>query len=265
MTLLDKLFGVRCRLCGERGATRLGPVPVTHAGEFHVKEFTLLHCCHCDVVYLDPLPTSADLKLLYEDSEQFTDAHYTDPIQVEKILDYYSTALRNLKLLPGARVRLLEVGAGLAWVSRASKAVSPDTMTLAQDVSGECAKHCPWVDRYFVGTLDALPERGPYQLISLTHVIEHLADPVAMLRSLADLLTPDGKIFITAPFRPAEWNPAHGAAPWMNYSYLHVPAHISYFSRRWFEQSERLTGLKVIHWDSTHEDGQAFELVLGKI
>jgi hypothetical protein len=216
------------------------------------------------VVYLDPLPTSNDMKLLYQDSLQFSDAHYTDPAQIEKILDYYGTAIRNRGLLPASEGRVLEVGAGLAWVSRACKAMDPRVRTIAQDVSGECARSCPWVDEYFVGMLDELPEHGPYQLISLTHVIEHLADPIAMLRALAKLLAAGGQIFITAPFRPSGWKPANGIAPWRSYSYLHVPAHITYFSRNWFENHIGVPQLRVANWDDSHENGQAFELVLRK-
>lgn len=266
MRPLDMLLGRKhrkCRLCGKHGASEIGPVAPTHGGKFHTDAFTLQHCSRCGVVYLDPLPTPADLKLLYEESEQFTDAHYTDPVQVDRILDYYAGALRNLHLLPADGGRVLEVGAGRAWVSRASKTANPAVETVAQDVSAECAQACPWVDRYFVGPIDALPDAGTFELISLTHVIEHLADPAAMLRRLGALLAPGGRLFITAPFRPSKWKPADGIAPWRTYSYLHVPAHITYFSQAWFRQRAPEWGLRVVAWDDTHEDGQAFELVLG--
>lgn len=263
MLLFDKLLGDPCRLCGKRRVTKIGPVAPTHPGEFQTRNFSLRHCVGCEVVYLDPLPTDADLRLLYVESAQFTDAHYTDAAQIEKILEYYASEVRAHDLLPpGGRV--LEIGAGLAWVSRACKSLDPTALTVAQDVSAECARICPWVDRYFVGELDALPERAPYDLISLTHVIEHLADPASMLDGIARLLAPGGKAFITAPFRPTGWNVSQGIAPWLEYSYLHVPAHITYFSRRWFEREASSRSLAILHWDATHEDGQAFALVLGK-
>ena len=265
MQLLDVILGTSCRLCGTRRVSTLGPVSTTHPAAFETTNFQLRHCRGCDVVYLDPLPTPGDLKLLYEDSVQFADSHYTDPQQVEKILDYYSTAVRNHELLPGSDGRLLEIGAGLAWVSRACKALRPEVTTVAQDVSGECAGHCTWVDQYFVGALDLMPARGPYDLISLTHVIEHLADPRAMLSSIASLLAPAGKAFITAPFRPVGWTPNKGVTPWFSYSYLHVPAHLTYFSRDWFARMVPQLELEIVHWDAGHEDGQAFELVLRRI
>jgi hypothetical protein len=36
------------------------------------------------------------------------------------------------------------------------------------------------------------------------------------------------------------------------------------FSRVWFEREVPRNHLKVVHWDASHEDGQAFELVLQK-
>ncbi|HEX3894712.1 MAG TPA: class I SAM-dependent methyltransferase [Rudaea sp.] len=264
MTLLDSLFGTRCRLCGKRAASTIGSVAPTHPGNFQTKQYTLQHCRKCDVVYLHPLPNASDLKLLYEDSVQFSSDHYTDPEQVRKILDYYGTELASLQLLRDEPCRVLEIGAGLAWVSRAAKGQNPNAHTVAQDVSGECAQACPWVDTYFVGTLDALPDRAPYDLISLTHVIEHLADPAAILKDIAALLARGGNVFMTAPFRPPGWTASTDIAAWRDYSYLHVPAHITYFSERWFEQQAHALGLEIAHWNAAHEDGQAFAVVLHK-
>jgi len=94
-------------------------------------------------------------------------------------------------------------------------------------------------------------------------VIEHLVDPQAMLLKLAPRLSPDGRMLITAPYRPSGWQPTQGLAPWLAYSYLHVPAHVSYLSRRWFELTAARAGLELLHWDASSEDGQAFEVVLG--
>ena len=261
MDVLAALFGARCRHCGRPGAESLGPVAPTQAGTFS-QAFRLLQCRRCDVVYLDPLPTPADLKAMYEDAAQFTDAHYTDAERVSAILDYYGSALTRLGLVPARGERVLEVGAGLAWVARACKAIDAGIVTVAQDVSSEGAVICPWVDDYFVGPLDNLAQRGPFRLVSLTHVIEHLTDPLAILRQLATLLSADGRIFVTAPFRPMGWKPKNGFRGWKDYSYLHVPAHITYFSRRWFDRFAPTCGLEVANWDASHEDGQAFELVL---
>jgi len=262
--MLDMLFGPTCRACGRR-SHRLNPLGVatpTHPGPFHTQRFELVHCARCDVVYLDPPPSPEDLRVLYEESEQFSDAHYTEPERVAQILAYYGEAVRNLDLLPQPGERVLEVGAGLAWVARACKDMQPDVVTVAQDVSAECAQACTWVDHYHVGALDTLPRDAAFKLASMTHVIEHLVDPAAMLGEIASRLVPGGKLFVTAPYRPSGWRPGQGLDAWTSYSYLHVPAHVTYFSKKWFDQVAPRHGLRVVHWDASHEDGQAFELVL---
>jgi len=70
--------------------------------------------------------------------------------------------------------------------------------------------------------------------------------------------------FITAPFWPTGWESVKGIEPWRAYPYLHVPAHITYFSRRWFEQYPNIPGLRMMNWDNSHENGPAFELVLAR-
>lgn len=252
-----------CRACREDSHIRVvGSVGPTHPGPFHTSDFELVHCSACDCVYLDPAPNSEDLCVLYEESVQFADDHYTSPEQVTRILEYYESAIRYLKLLPGPGARVLEIGAGYAWVSRASKNADATCTTVAQDVSAECASRCEWVDHYHVGRLEDMPPGELFDLASMTHVVEHLVDPRAMLETVASRLKTGGKLFVTAPYRPKGWKPGKGIDAWKSYSYLHVPAHVTYFSRKWFDRVARRHGLRVIHWDARHEDGQAFELVL---
>src|ERR1700687_4627604 len=109
------------------------------------------------------------------------------------------------------KLSVLEIGAGPAWISRAAKAVHTDASTTAQDVSSEMAEKCPWVDRYLVTSADApeIDQRGPYNVISLTHVFEHVPDPVGMLRRLKGVS--NGFIFIIAPSPPRCWGGTHSA------------------------------------------------------
>lgn len=252
-----------CPICHAVAATReVGEVAPTHPGPFEVDAYRLVECAACESVRLDPIPSPEDLRTLYQRSVQFADAHYTDPAQVARMLDYYGSCLDHLGLMPGDGEAMLEVGAGWAWVARAVRERSATVRTWAQDVTDECAARCPWVDHYVVGTLDAVPRDAAFKLISLTHVIEHLPDPAAVVADLAGRLAPGGRIFITAPHRPEGWRRGGGIEAWRGWSYLHVPAHIAYLSRSWFEQVARRHALTLARWDPSHENGQAFEAVL---
>jgi SAM-dependent methyltransferase len=252
---------VSCRACGSGARpTVVGEVAPTHPGPFHRDSFRLLHCADCDVVYLDPAPVPDDLRTLYEVGTQFDDAVYTDPSRVSEILAYLESAARRHDLLP-AGGRLLEVGAGLAWMSRVAKKLERNVTTCAQDVTTEARDACPWVDHFHIGPLSTLGA-GSFDTVSMTHVIEHVVEPRSVLADVSSRLTRGGKIFVTAPYRPKGWQPDQGLVPWLEYSYLHIPAHIHYFSERWFQMEAPRHGLKVTHWESFHDDHQAFELLL---
>ena len=253
-----------CRYCLRADAAHwdIGEVGTTHAGPFERSQYRLLQCTHCDVVYLEPRPTAADLDRLYLQSDQFSAPTYSDPANADRLVAYYGRRLERLGLLPVPGSTTLEVGAGPAWVSRAIKGRVQAVETWAQDPSAECAEACPWVDRYEVGPIEVIDATPGFTLISLTHVIEHVLDPNAFLGELAGRLLPGGSIFLTAPFRPAGWRRGGGIAPWRDYSYLHVPAHIAYLSRPWLVRAATRAGLQLVHWEQAHDGHQAFEAVL---
>ncbi len=255
-----------CPICKcPSDAKAVGSVPWTHHGPFHTPDFSLLQCHVCDVVYLDPMPTVQDLTTLYQGTAQFEGGHYEGEERVGLVLEYLTNCLKHRKLLPKAGEKMLEVGAGLAWMARACKSLDPSIVTIAQDVTPEASSRCQWVDQYLVAAVEALPDLGLFSLISLTHVIEHLNDPAAMLMLLSTKLAPGGKIFITAPYRPTGWKTTDGIQAWLDYSYLHVPAHTAYLSQTFFTQKASLMGLALVSFDASHENGQAFEVILERV
>lgn len=255
-----------CPFSGAHGNSLqyLGPVPITQVGDFSCDNFSLVYCEKSAVVYLSPLPQEEDFEAMYS-AGQFDSEEYVDPQRIELMMQYYGNCINHhFNLEQTGPFRLFEVGAGMAWVSRALKGIRPESITRAQDISPECKDACEWVDDYFVGPVEKFCDqnRERFHAISLTHVIEHLPDPVSTLKILAGTLEPGGLIFVTAPGRPKGWLPEQGLGPWLNYSYLHVPAHITYFSETSLQMAANMAGLKLTFWDGSHDDGQAFEAIL---
>lgn len=250
--------------CAEPGVS-LGDLPATMAVPLSRRHYTLARCGCGRLLYLSPAPTADDLRAMYVDANQFGD-EYTDPARARSIVGYMSEALARIaasREWPSARpLRVLEVGAGLAWMCRAAKLRNERSTTVAQDVSPEAASRCAWVDEYVHGEIDdaRLDRHAPYDVVSLTHVIEHLVDPVTALRRCTALLARDGVVFVTAPFRPRGWNDdAPDLAAWRAYSYNHVPAHIQYFSEGSMQRLADALGVTLAHWSDRHDGGQAFE------
>jgi len=248
--------------CAQPG-TSYGTLENTVGYVFSRKGYDLARCGGCQLIYLSPAPTEADLRALYVENGQFGD-EYTDPKRVEAILEYIGHCFDRLAKArgwkTGAGVRVLEVGAGLAWMCRAAKLRGAQHRTVAQDVSPEAVDACPWVDKYVQGNVSdaAIDPYGPFQLISMTHVIEHLVDPRAVLAECRARLAGDGVIFITAPHRPREWRQGDMDA-WRKYSYNHVPAHIQYFSEGSMRRLAEAVGCELAYWSHDHEGGEAFE------
>ena len=255
-----------CPFSGASGNSlqSLGSVAVTQPGSFSSDEFRLVYCRKADVVYLDPIPIEQDFETMYS-MGQFGSSEYVDPERVDLMMEYYSGCInRHFKLCQFDQFRLLEVGAGMAWVSKALKSIKPESLTQGQDISPECVDVCEWVDHYFLGTVEEFSRQSQvrFQAISLTHVIEHLPDPVGTLKVLATMLDRDGVMLVTAPWRPKGWSPDQGLELWLDYSYLHVPAHITYFSETSLQMAARQAGLSLAFWDASMDDHQAFEAVL---
>ena len=257
-------FLSRCRFCesGESLHQTLGEVPLTFSGPLAQRGYRLAQCGNCEVIYLDPEPPAGDLDRLYVGSTQFSDTDYMRGARAERTARGYARRLHYLDLLPETIQTVLELGAGPAWICRAAKEQRSNVMTIAQDISDECVSHCPWVDRYLVGDLSQLEPNGSIQLAAMTHVIEHLPRPADFLCQLAAYMAPGGKVYITAPHRPALWRPDQGIAPWLDYSYLHVPAHISYLSEKWMRLTVAKAGFRLVRWDSSLDGYQVFEAIL---
>lgn len=255
-----------CPVCGNSHGRTIGQLKNTFLLALSKGEWDFVQCKHCDLLYISPAPSAADLRIIYVDSGQFDDPAYTDPARVALIIDYMNGSFRGVVERSGHRadepVAVLEVGAGLAWMCRAAKAVNPDNVTVAQDISPEAVDKCPWVDFYVLGEIldTRIDQRAPYDVISLTHVIEHLVDPVEVIRRCKLLLRPRGVIFVTAPHRPIGWRDSEtDIAVWEKYSYNHVPAHIQYFSKKSMRKLSEKAGCTLDHWSHNSEEGQAFE------
>jgi 2-polyprenyl-3-methyl-5-hydroxy-6-metoxy-1,4-benzoquinol methylase len=147
--------------------------------------------------------------------------------------------------------------------------VHPATYAVAQDITQECVNICTWVDKYIVGTVEEnygiIKNEGPFDIISLTHVIEHLNYPVDFLIQIEPLLSEKGILFITAPNQPPGWEKAgNNIDTWQKWSYNHVPAHLQYLRQKSISAIARITGLKILSYDNNHDGGSAFELMLSR-
>lgn len=232
--------------------------------------FELVECNNCKTIYQTPLPGDAILYELYVDNDQFTSDAYTGE-RTKAVQEFYKECAIKVmnKMEKSSGVKILEVGAGFSWMCGAVKEVDAKSHTIAQDITSECKDRCTWVDDYIIGTCEEnfgeLKRKGPYDIISLTHVIEHLNYPVDFLIQMAPLLSDTGIFFITAPYQPPNWaTDKNDIEVWKKWSYNHVPAHLQYLTTESINAISKITNLEILSYENFHDGGSAFELMLSK-
>ncbi|MGQ9867073.1 MAG: class I SAM-dependent methyltransferase [Pseudanabaenaceae cyanobacterium] len=107
-----------------------------------------------------------------------------------------------LKLLDEGDRRVLDVGCGAGDTGHLIRQTLGSAVTGLTCSVAEQAIAQTKLDRCVVGDLEreTWPELAPpYDAICCLHVLEHLVNPVAVVRRLLPLLTPQGKLVVAVP------------------------------------------------------------------
>ena len=96
---------------------------------------------------------------------------------------------------------------------------------------------------------------GSYDVVVLTHVLEHLPDPVGALEKIRDLLTPAGAGVLEFPNIDAlDARARRGLARLgihrHHYSRSYVPGHVQEFCRASFAYACEQAGLRLVVWET---------------
>ena len=95
-------------------------------------------------------------------------------------------------------IKFLDFGAGNAHISRTFKRVlKNDCIIYCLEPNPLCAGFYPKYELIQVKSIDEVPEKIDF--IYMIEVIEHLDDPIAVLKKLKSILKPEGVIFISTP------------------------------------------------------------------
>ena len=201
-------------------------------------------CTRCGLALTNPRPTGAALdrfyrvqyRPLYGKVEAPSD-EYIAQGDVGLRAKYAAEHLDGAGLLPSAG-RVLDVGCAEGSILRAIAArrpgldlvgIEPSPTFGAFAVRHAGCRVLPDVDAYERET------RVPARLVIVNHVLEHVADPVAFLRRLGDLLAEDGAIYVDVP----------DASRYSSLIDLHL-AHLHHFTPATLAEAGRRAGLAVV-------------------
>jgi len=241
----------QCKLCGSAGRMlyrdlhdRLFSAPGTWA----VKQCTNEAC---GLLWLDPEPAEEDLPILYRD--YYTHSARADQANGSRrwLRDLYRSSLKATRIIAERRKlqllfvdelppgELLEVGCGAGDRLPVFKALG--WRVTGQDVdplAGSAVKPKTGIDVH-VGPLEDLARaQRRFDAIVVNHVIEHVVDPVALLRICGSMLRPGGSLVCVTP-NASSWGHRRFGVNWMS---LDPPRHISIFTPAALRNASRMAG-----------------------
>lgn len=256
----------RCPVCGGGDRKLLHAGLTDRVFRVAPGEWTLRGCAGCGSAYLDPRPTRAAIHLAYAGyythqgaagkaeygslsrvrrlrrrlANGYVNRRYAAGIEpynrlgvpVARFLPGFRKALdleyRHLPRLPEGGGSLLDVGCGNGAFLRLAAAcgwrvvgLEPDRVAVDRARQAGLTVHRGGIE-YFEGAIEL------FDVITLNHVIEHVHDPVDVLRRCRSLLKPGGRLWLETP-NIGGFGYARFGAYWRD---LDPPRHLVLFNRR---------------------------------
>jgi SAM-dependent methyltransferase len=242
----DALLDAAAAVCPVCGGDRCEPFAEARDVEYHTIDevFRYVACRTCGVVFL-PDPPVDRLAQIYPPNYYSYRAEGPSSSWIRRVKDKLDARgfERLLRDIPGDSLRVLDVGGGTGWRLSLIRAACPrvsatheveldDRARAAAEAAGHVF-HASGVERFH-------GERS-FDLILLLNLIEHVADPGAVLRSMRDALSDRGRLIVQTPntdtldcrlFRKHSW------------AGLHCPRHWVLFTRASFIALAERCGLR---------------------
>ena len=210
------------------------------------REYVLHACRDCAVEFVHPQPSDEDLAALYSESYYHAwglqDPQMGETVRAMKVATFGLRLDRIREFVP--RGTILDVGCATGFFLEAAEAagfsphgveLSPYSARLAQERFG--------TDRIFNGTLEEAPfPPGSFDVIAMSDLLEHVRDPLAVLRTAAGLLKDNGILMVMTPTTDSLTRRVMGAR-WAQYKL----EHLFYFNPRSLDHIADMTGFKIVH------------------
>lgn len=219
----DALERPACPLCGGEGRRER---------VYEFPPFAVARCRSCRLWYLSPRLAEPLMQASYADDAYFEggEAGYSSyQAQEATLRPTFRRFLGELSRrgMAGSGGKLLEVGCAYGFFLDEAKGFF-DHRTGTDYSPAALERARGRADRLLLGGADQLAPGELFDCIACIHVIEHIYDPVAFLRTLARHLRPGGWLVLATPDMGSFWRPLLR----YRWPFFKIPEHVTYLDRR---------------------------------
>ncbi len=232
-------IGSPCAASGH-SVTRLFPARDYISGD----EFGIFECHECGSVFTWPQPAAADTRRYYPVAYygETKGRRFPGPVEFLQRSLYRGRARRVEQLVGSGPRRVLDVGCGRGHLLREFRDRGWETLgTELDDASAKFPRESLGLS-VKVGTLEGLGfSNAAFDAVVLWHVLEHVPEPLPILREIHRVLRPGGVFLVAVPdFSSGEAR--CGQSKWFH---LDVPRHLQHFRRERLRRLLESAGFQV--------------------
>ena len=228
LTLID----LPCDCCGEHNERLI----LNKKGALTKESFRLVKCLNCGFLYINPRPTEASIKSLYDDDYYIGKGF--DPF-VDYVGDFAKTDDISKAFKPGAHAerlstfkpapaRLLDFGCGLGDFARQAKlkGYEVEGFEISPAAREFCSKH--GLKTY--SDMAQIPDEY-YDIVTAIEVLEHAYSPTEILKNIYRILKKDG-VFLYTTYNLQLFEIMHRLGVAKDHSYICPEGHLNFFNRK---------------------------------
>ena len=233
MAFVDVSSGeTTCPVCGiDKGR----PVFAQAVDPITSDMFRILQCPACGVSYTAPRPATLD---------RYYPRRYRGygPLVTRVLKSFYDLRVGRWSRLRPQGGSMLEVGCGLGLMLAAFRRQGWRVLGIERnEATAETVRRTQNVD-VVTTPVEELPADARFDLIVMFHVLEHIAQPIDLLRECASRLAPDGLLITNVP-NFASWQARFAGPRWLH---LDPPRHLIHFTPVTLAATLERAGLKLM-------------------
>ena len=219
------------------------------------EDFEILECNDCKLLFTTPCPApdkigdyyKSEEYLSHNDEKRSLFARIYNIVKNTNIKNKFNIAVGNKQ----SAVRILDIGCGVGdFLNYAKEKGCKITGIEPNDDARKIAEKKLNIKVFSPAELENLPDNS-FDIITMWHVLEHVADLKTEIHHLQRLLKNDGRLILALP-NYKSFDAEYYKDKWAAYD---VPRHLNHFSRTSIENifketKFQLTDIKPLKWDS---------------